>query len=206
MATLKTFSLVPPKGWIYIQPETEQHFAGFTSFDELLASVQAHRTYKGLDPSTAALDIQRQICAALGPEYCKDEPGETHIPVQDKTMAMTVDMALSFNKALVPLITRDFCPPEEADARAKICRGCTFNVPAKTCSCGPAYSIVESLIPADRKQPLISVCMACGCSLQAKVNLPIEVIRRANSGPVTFPPWCWQRQPLNGTDKPDTTS
>lgn len=194
MARIKHFRIVPPGGWKYVQPETGVRFESF-DFDDLVRQVKAHREYKALPVDLIAEDIERQLCAGLGPEWCAAEPGEDYRPVRDLTAELTTAMALSLGKAVTGFIASgaQFVDKAEAERRAGICRGCPFNKPAKLCSCSAVYSLVEALIPKDRKEIGVSVCMACGCSLQAKVNLPLEVVNASNSPDVVFPQWCWQR-------------
>jgi hypothetical protein len=200
MATIKSFSTVPPGGWKYVQPETGARFSGHT-FDELKKQVKVHREYKGLPTDELDLDVQRQLCAGLGTEWCKPEPGEDYRPVRDLTSELTTQMAISLGKAITAFVADggQMVEKVEAEERAAKCRGCPFNKPARLCSCSAVYSLVEALIPKERKYEGISVCMACGCSLQAKVNLPLGVIGASLPADLVLPPWCWQnaaRHPL----------
>lgn len=161
--------------------------------------VRPHREYKGIAYDTLSQDVQRQICSGLDTSWCQTEPGEEYKPVADLTARLTTGMALSLGKAIVGALAEvaagriPLCPAEEAQARAEICRGCPFNKPASLCSCSAVYKAIEAAIPKDRRHPGISVCMACGCSLQAKANLPMDVIKASNPPDVVFPSWCWQR-------------
>lgn len=212
MALIKSFRDVPPGGWRYVQPETGVRFECDT-FEGLVAMVRPHRDYKGIGHDTLSQDIQRQICAGLSTSWCQTEPGEDYRPVEDLTSRLTTGMALSLGKAVVGALAEvaagrtPLCSLEEARARAAVCRGCPFNKPASLCSCSAVYKAIEASIPKDRRHPGISVCMACGCSLQAKTNLPLEVVNASNSLEVVFPSWCWQRPgaPLQGTGSSDTT-
>jgi len=211
MALIRSFRDVPPGGWRYVQPETGVRFECDT-FEGLVAMVRPHRDYKGIPSTTLAADIQRQLCISLDTSWCAPEPGEDYRPVEDLTSRLTTSMALSLGKAVAGVLAEvaagrtPLCPPEEAAARAAVCRGCPLNKPASLCSCSAVYKAIEASIPKDRRQAGISVCMACGCSLQAKANLPLGVVQAANSPGVTFPPWCWQRldAPLRGSPGSDT--
>lgn len=212
MALIKSFRDVPPGGWRYVQPETAVRFDCDT-FEGLVALVVPHRKYKGIPHESTAQDIQRQLCAGLDETWCQAEPGETHRPVADLTASLTTGMALSLGRAVVAALAEiaagksPFCAPEEAQARASVCRGCPFNKPSSLCSCSAVYKAIEATIPAGRKHPGISVCMACGCSLQAKANLPLDVVLAGNAPDTVFPSWCWQRpgSPLQGSSASDTT-
>lgn len=193
MARLKHLSIVPPGGWRYVQPETAARFTADT-LAELTRQVQAHREYKGLPSDTLALDVECQLCAGLDGDWCRPEPGEDYRPVRDLTAQLTTAMALSLGRAITAFVAGGGALVEksEAERRAAICRGCPFNKPAKLCACSSVYGVVEALIPKDRKEPGVSVCMACGCSLQAKVNLPAEVIAASLPEGLVMPQWCWQ--------------
>lgn len=194
MATIKDLNTIPHGGWRYIQPETGARFeAG--DLRDLVAKVTAHRAYKGLPADDVSRDIQRQLCVMLADGECVAEPGEDYRPVKDLTASMTTAMAVSFGKFLVSHFANGgtLVPKEEAERRAAVCRNCPLNKPSKLCSCHAAYKTIEFFVPSDRKPAGISVCMACGCSLQAKVNVPIEVIHSALPEGLVLPTWCWQR-------------
>lgn len=199
MALLKSSREVPPGGWKYVERETGQRFES-DDYDHLVASVRRHREYKGLPVDDLDTLIQSQICLGLTTEECRPQPGETFRPVTNLTQRLTADMALSANKALLVWLKggMDLVDKAEADRRAAVCRTCPFNTPASGCSCHGIYRMIEFLTPTARRQPGLSVCMCCGCSLQAKVNLPAEAVRASLSKEVSLPPWCWQRE-MGGT-------
>lgn len=213
MALIRSFRDVPSGGWRYVQPETGVRFNSDT-FEGLVAEVRPHRIYKGLPVDQLELEIQRQICASQTNGECAPEPGEDYRPVRDLTALLTTGMAVSLMKTVVASLAKvaagetPLCPKDEAAARAAVCRGCPFNKPAQLCSCSAVYKAIEATIPKDRMQPGISVCMACGCSLQAKGNLPLDVVLESNSPDVIFPEWCWQRpgSPLREVSVSSTTT
>lgn len=78
MPLLKDTRTVPPGGWRYIQPQTGLLMKA-PSLGELIATVIRHRSYKGIAPLDAdevSAEIQRQLCAKLGSEFSRPEPGE----------------------------------------------------------------------------------------------------------------------------------
>jgi hypothetical protein len=210
MALIRSFRDVPPGGWRYVQPETAVWFSS-DNYDDLIAQIIPHRKYKGLPVESVELDVQRQLCLGLDEGWCKPEPGENYRPVADLTARLTTGMALSLGKTVVAALAEvaagklPLASKDDAQRRATICRGCPFNKPSSLCSCSAVYKAIEATIPKDRLQPGISVCMACGCSLQAKVNLPLSVVQAGNSTEATFPPHCWQTEtpgdPLSETQK-----
>lgn len=208
MALIKSTRLVPPGGWRYVQPETAMRFSSEFSFEELVAQVKNHREYKQLSTETLEEDIQRQMCSGLSGEHCRPEPGESWTPVKDLTASLSTSLAVklmsSVTRALMKFVLGglEFVPKAEAVRRADICQRCPFNKPATLCACSSVYGAVEKLIPDDRKELGVSVCMACGCSLQAKVNLPNDVILASLPDDLVLPSWCWQREARNETPTP----
>lgn len=195
MATLKSTQVGPPGGWRYVQPETAARFSA-DDYEELCRQVTEHREYKEIPTETVGLDIQRQICASAGLDYCRPEEGEDYRPIKDLSARLTTSMALAFSRALAAFVFAGakFVEKPEAQRRADVCRGCPFNKPATLCSCSEAYKMIDKLIPSDRKVAGVSVCMACGCSLQAKVNLPLSVIAQSLPKDLVLPDWCWQKE------------
>ena len=183
------------------------------NYDDLIKKIEPHRSYKNLPLDTIHSDVQRQLCAGLTTTECQPEPGENYRPVKDLTTTLTTAKAISLTKSVAGILAEvasgrsALCDKTEAAARADICRRCPFNRSANLCSCSAVYKAIEAAIPKDRRYPDISVCAACGCSLQAKVNLPLGVIKASNSPEVVFPAWCWQHPdtPLNGAGTSDTT-
>lgn len=194
MTKLKSYNVVPPGGWRYLQPDTQVWFKAYSK-EQLVDKVLAHRRYKGLPEGDVSADIDTQICLTLGPEWCRPEPGETHVPVKDLTADLTTELAKSFTKAIIGFIASGgkLVDKPEAERRAAICRSCPLNRLASSCPCAAVYKGVELLVPSGRNEPGVSVCMACGCSLKAKVNLPMDVIESSLPADINLPTWCWQR-------------
>lgn len=199
--------MIPPGGWTYRERATGHWFVA-DSRAILIKDVVAHREYKGLPTDTAEHDIEEQICLRLDDRWCRAcDEGERYEPVIDRTKGLTTEMAFAANRAIISFIKgaivalftgkSAFVDPEVRKARADICRGCPFNKPLNGCSCQEAYKVIEKLIPEKKQEPGVHICASCGCSLQAKINMPDAVIRESMAPGMTFPPWCWQR-PLQG--------
>jgi hypothetical protein len=212
MALIKSFRDVPPGGWKYVQPETAVSFTS-DNYEDLIRQIIPHRKYKNIPFESVHLDVQRQLCSGLSTDWCHTETDEVYRPVKDLTARMTTSMAVSVGKAVVAALAEvaagksALVPVEEAQRRAAICRGCPFNKASSLCSCSAVYKAIEATIPKDRRQPGISVCMACGCSLQAKVNLQLDVVLASNQPETVFPAHCWQlpADPLREVSGKDTT-
>lgn len=210
MAKLYNKGMVPPTGYSYRERATGVWFTCDSEAD-LRAKVKAHREYKGIQTDTIDKDIEEQMCLRLDDRWCKAcDGGEVYEPVIDRTKGMTTEMAFSANRAIISFIKgaivalftgkSAWVDPYKSSERANICRGCPFNKPLNGCSCQDAYKAIEAMIPEKRKQPGCHICAACGCSLQAKLNMPDSVVAESIAPGTTFPPWCWQR-PLQGIEK-----
>lgn len=201
MALLRDTRTAPPDGWRYVQFETGLELVG-DSLDELADKIARHRKYKELERSsdlaTIRLEIQRQICTGLSDVFCLCEDGEApRRHVDDQSRHLTLAKIVAFSEGLIAFITTGgrMVTPSEAQGRGDICRGCRFNVHSRSCACGPFYRMLEAVIPKDRQQANLKICAACGCALQAKVNLPDSIVKASNHGRnLVFPDHCWQKE------------
>lgn len=199
MAKLKHPHTAPPGGWKYRQPQTGFVASG-DSLHKLVANVVAHRIYKGLEPQSENLvriDVERQICDALGTHDCQpDSFGDPWVP-QPERARLTLSDVLNFSAAMLNWIRegRELAPIELAQRRRKVCLECPLNQSFSGCKCAKLYEMVAKIVPPERRFGDLHGCMACGCALQAKVNLPDEILDRAESGrEISWPAYCWRRK------------
>jgi hypothetical protein len=196
MAILRRQQEIPPD-FRYVQMETGCDMTAATP-GQLVRKVIEHRLHKGLgplEPEEVWLEIQRQICSGLGPIYCRPEPGEKWRPIKSLARELTLEKVQAFSEGLIAFFRSGarLVDEEVAKARGDTCRGCRFNIHAKGCLCEPFYKLIALLVPKARQQKDLRICAACGCSLQAKVNLPDESVRQSNAGrDLVFPDYCWQ--------------
>jgi hypothetical protein len=158
---------------------------------ELVEVVLQHRQWRSLARATyeeVRLDIERQICEGMPPGFCHAEKGEEYQPFEDKARGITLESLLDASAAAIRFIKSggQMVSREESQRRAEICRGCRFNRPSPCAVCTPAFKAIEGLIPRDRMEPGLSACGICGCSLAAKVLLPLH------PDGLRYPPICWQ--------------
>ena len=186
----------PPDGWIYTQPDTGARWKAET-LHKLVELVIAHRAWKEL-PRTfypdVRNDIEQQICSGLPPGHCIADPGENYQPFDDKMRTISMDQMVEFSKASFRFIESggQLVSAEESHRRAGICRGCRFNRPSPCIVCTPVFKLIDAMIPEVRKEPGLSACGICGCSLRAKILLPMKTIRDADEpNHLRFPPHCW---------------
>ena len=196
---------IPGRGWRFIDPITGATFEEVL-YRELVSRITSHRRGLGLPVAGLEDEIASQICAELGPRWC--ECPESFTVVQDKTRGLTADMIIAATTAALSFMADGFkwISRGEWEERARVCRKCRFNRPQNTCSCAKAYEIIEKTLPRDKRDPLLGVCAACGCTLQIKTWLPNKVLTAANeklvqpNGKSNFPHWCWQLNSLNDGD------
>ncbi len=203
MATLRYPREVPPKGFWFIQRESQLKIDG-ESLDELTKRVVDHRQYKGYEPTdfaTVRLEVERQICSRLGKFHCKPEgPDDKWVPMEAKSTVIKLGSVLAFSRAAFEWFTtgRETVTREKAQARADKCAACPINWPLTGCKCGKVMKLIQKAVPADKQFANLGVCMVCECSLPAKVWLPRNVIDASNAGrDLKFPQdgSCWQADP-----------
>jgi hypothetical protein len=52
---------------------------------------------------------------------------------------------------------------------------------------------LDTLVPASRRENGLAICGICGCSLSAKVLMPITTILGEYQSKFRFPDYCWIR-------------
>ena len=179
-----------------MQPETGGRWTGET-LEHLIGIVLEHRQWKGLAKATkeeVKTDVEAQICSGMPPGLCRPDPGEDYQPIVDRARDISVESIMEFSATAFRFIKSgvELVDKEESERRAAICRGCRFNRPSPCVVCTPAFKMVDALIPKDRMEPGLSACGVCGCSLRAKVLLPLGTIRADDaSSNLRFPNHCW---------------
>ncbi len=197
MARLKFPNQVPPRGFFYVQKETRLRIEG-ESIGDLSKKVVDHRVYKGLPGQTmeeARLDIERQICSRLTKRECASELGvdDEWKPIDDNPN-ITLSAVIGASKAALEFVASgaELVPEVERSRRTEICLDCPLNNAVRGCRCSIFYRMIERMVPANRRNPELFVCSACQCSLQAKTNLPANVIKAGDAGRnIQYPSNCW---------------
>lgn len=200
MALLKRRNQSPPGGFVYLQTETQATIKGENE-DQLIDYVVAHRQYKGLTPTdreAVRKEIERQICVRLGHGDCKPEgKDDKWVPQDGSKPVIGMTQMIAFSKAAMAFVASggELAPMEEVKRRAAICLRCPLNQPVSGCSCGIFYKAIEAAVPRARTIEGLNLCMACSCSLVAKVNLTEEQVVISNDGrKIAWPDQeCWQK-------------
>lgn len=196
MARMRFKNQVPPRGWKYIQQESRLTIEG-ESMEDLAAKVVEHRRYKSLARATveeAKLDIERQICTRLTARECISEGINDEWQPIDDNPNITMAAVIGASKAALEFVASgaELVPEAERARRAEICLGCAANSFIRGCRCSIFYKMIDKMVPANRRDPGLGVCGACACSLQAKTNLPANVIKAGDAGRnISYPAHCW---------------
>jgi hypothetical protein len=198
MARLKFKNARPPRGFFYVQPETRLRIDG-EDYGALMKLVLQHRQYRGLKRATVIEveeDVERQLCTRLSKADCKPEsPDEELRPIEESNV-LSVGAVMGFSKAAFDWLMTgaQVVPMEQMTKRQAVCLACPLNNPVKACSCSLFYKTINRLVPSERRHQDMHVCGACGCSTNAKVQMPIETVIQADGDrKISYPVGCWVR-------------
>lgn len=207
-----------PGGFQYISPETGVIIGPTSAFADLVKLVRIHDRANALADTPAKLieeqicarqpEICRESTESEREESMTMDSGETIVlegqaqqpaqivpPKPAKPKLPSVKDVVKATKALSrwTIGGRKKVTPEHAAQRAKVCFGCPKHVGIQDCpACTTqqlhnAISLVVGRMNFTGRDAL-KVCGACGCSLKAKVQLPIDYLREQNED---LPAHCW---------------
>lgn len=197
----------PPGGWNYTDPETGARFHQL-SYRELIRQVSAYMEAN----SIPKVDGWRLM---LDDEICRqNEIEDTHCGQPEKPRPIAKDRKLGpadllgFLKTVRQWSSKgfSFVDREEAERRAAICATCPHNIEVPGCSgCLGILSYVrETLHRRANHRGLeakitelddqLKNCEVCGCVLEVKVHLPMEVATYVKPpGGRIYPSHCWMQ-------------
>lgn len=195
---LHNYTTVPNKGYRFLVPETN-HLVEAPDWNELISRVRKHRVANGLSvPVGFRDDIEDWLCSQMPAGFCyqvdKNDPknlgGLSFEQVKQGT-ATLVDWFLGGKKKV---------EKTEAEARTVTCSTCQYNQEPQGCS-GCAKSSVHELVDkvvggeSHAGQATLKGCVVCGCSLRAKVWIPLDIIQKHTTPErnALFPEWCWAK-------------
>lgn len=205
---LKNRSLVPPQGWVFVEPTTT-HKLSAPTYDNLVSLVMDHRKANGVAIGTidsVHIEIEEQLCANMNPARCRNK---MLVPSagQPTGRAVTLTDVMNFLRVAASWVGKGFKPvePEEAERRARICEGCEFNVESAGCAGCKAREFAANLATATQglrtsRDPQLKACAVCGCENKAQVHYPLDVLAQGVTPDMTFPVWCWKRKTAAPTD------
>lgn len=180
-----------PNQWRYVQPESGAVFHGL-SYWGIVDQVRLHREAMNYDLAEGwEARFQDDLCRQNMEIPCSDRP------VDPASRSLTVADARRF-LATLSNFRGEFVSKEEAERRATICSTCPMNREIPGCwGCGGILKEVTKFLlgrTTSRDKSLES-CAVCGCVMRAKVHIPMDVIRRAESrSNLSYPPNCWQHR------------
>jgi len=205
---LKNRSLVPPQGWVFVEPTTKHNLSA-PAYDNLVSLVMDHRKANDVPIGTVEsvrIEIEEQLCANMDPTRCRNK---MLIPSagQPTGRAVTLTDVANFLRVAVDWVAKGFRPvgAEEAERRALICEGCDFNVESSGCVGCKAREFAANLATATQglttsRDPRLKACAVCGCENKAQVHYPLDVLAKGVTPEMQFPVWCWKRKTAAPTD------
>lgn len=202
MKTLNNTGVTVPGGFRFFCEETKTwipsrgSMPGYTDF---MYAVKQHYLANNLPIGLQwAENIQDQLCAGLDNEWCNE--GGYPIPPMGG-WGFTIQAVIQGTRTLAQwMINAKGKKVElvEAERRALICAGCPFNQPPVGCSgCNikalhdASNFVVNGAATVYDSQ--LQSCKICGCSLRAKIHLPLDILRdNLTDGQMNaLPQHCW---------------
>lgn len=197
MQTLINKVTTPPGEYRYVVRETGQRFRA-VAWDDLVKQVRKHyRANKIEEPPDLEARMEDQLCDQLPPGQCdQHDPSKVYRSHQP----LTLQHVITGTKTLAAwfLTGKKRVSREEVEARTRVCSGCHYNQPitgCSACSHGALHEVAKIVVggetyPSDQ---FLHSCQLCGCSLPAKVRLPLETLQKHSSQEVleSLPAYCW---------------
>lgn len=191
----------------YLVPETgqmvpESHMTAHNVSDLREAIVVHYRANKIPVPGDLDAKLGAWLCDHNPPRFCVDEHGRRP---DAGGMLGGFDFAtvLQGTRTIADwfLSGKERVTDEEVNRRGSICAYCTENRQPEGCTnCNmPSLMGVINSVVGGKDLPIdnqLRACSVCGCSLRAKLRLPIDVLRRNTSQAQLerFPAHCWMRE------------
>lgn len=217
MNTILNWNMTPPGLWRYriegIKDPEAAMVKGYYAYNDLEAEVIRRLNSNHLPvPPDLRQSIVDQLCATLPEGWCSDGSilsrlGATVSHEFARVLQGTttlLDWWIGDNRAKVS--------PVEADRRASICSGCSFNAPVAgctNCNKGAISSLAQKIVGGQptAHDASLAACAICGCDLKAKVWIPMATLQRhlTASQLAQFPPahngfpGCWLRPTESAT-------
>lgn len=198
---LLTNSTVPPGGFRFTEKATGEKLTAPT-WPDLIDVVRRHRQANGITTNgDLEAEIEDQLCQVLPAGFCKRESGGAYDP--HIAHSIGVSQMIEGTKTLLAwyLSGSQRVTQDVANNRARVCSGCHFNqLPSGCTSCNQnaVHEVVNKITGGEKPEGAshLEGCLICGCSLKAKVWLPLETIQKHTSDETNgkFPEWCWAKR------------
>ena len=178
------------------------HETGYVSYgldkDTWMRDILKHRRDNGLQiPADMRAIAEDQLCQLLPPGHCMYDDGSPQTQFVESRLTLEDiwhgTLVLSrFVADGIPVV-----PREVAEARARTCAACHFNVGVSGCGpCAGLSALVNSVAPKTAADEQLEgrSCAVCKCASRAQVWLPIEVLEVGVPDAMLdrFPSFCWK--------------
>jgi hypothetical protein len=188
---------VPPGGFRYVCPETQQRVSA-ASLNELISAAESHRKSNKLPVSQDfRFELEDQLCSAMPPGTCKHEAGVAYSGPRRLTFADVVSATKTLGGWFIkgaPKVAQ-----AEADRRAKICLSCPMNQNFDGCTSCAEKDLREVMVGfmGDSKTEYdanLWTCFSCGCTLKAAIWFPLDLLKKNMTTEVKamLPKHCWK--------------
>lgn len=201
MLTMLDRETTPNGGYSYLQSETRTRLTAPTL--RLTAeTVIKHRQANGIAAGSmdeVMLEIEGQICATAPPGTCRDVQGQVVMSGVNLSLAQVMQGTATlldwFSQG------REKVSQEIADQRSQTCASCYANKDPDGCGACAGQGLRELADKivggkSTRYDSYLKACAICGCSVRAKLWLPIELIRKhtLDEQRDRFPEHCWVKK------------
>lgn len=189
---LNSINTCPPGGFKFWVEETKQwvpnpmvRSTGHLAIGDLMNELRQHYNANRIEmPPNLQLLVEDQLCRNLPGGWCNESGVPVHDQHNPNWMLDFTRLRQGTETLLRWFVTsRKYVEQTEAERRAAICTSCPNNMTAVGCtSCNlPSIMAVINQIRSGRstsRDAALNACSACGCSLKAKVWLPVDVLRK----------------------------
>lgn len=186
MRSLNNIGVTVPGGFRWFCEDTKSYVPAtghMVSYTDFIHSCKKHALANNLPiGSQFEQQIQDQICRGLDGAWCRDDSG---IPIRPASgwlfdIQSVIQGTLSLGRFLIK-DKRAKVEPAEAERRASICVGCPFNsdpTGCNNCSLNALKEAANLIVggAATRYDGQLKSCKVCGCSLRAKIHLPLDTL------------------------------
>jgi hypothetical protein len=202
MRSLNNTGVTVPGGFRWFCEDSKQWIPVAGSFNNYIEFIhnckkhcQANNIPIGLNWEQ---NIQNQICATLDGDWCL-ENGRPIPPMGG--FGFDIAAVIQGTRTLASWLIKGKgkkVEAIEAERRALICAGCPMNQPPVGCT-GCTMSALKEAVnvvvggAATAYDSQLQSCKVCGCSLRAKIHLPLDILRDnlTDAQMNALPQACW---------------
>lgn len=187
----------PSGGFRMFVKETQTWIHGI-DWDQYLQKLKDH--YRANDLPIGLLfnaQAEHEACSNSDPSFSYDEDGVKQAARYGPT---TYQQFKSATGTLLQwfLTGKRKTPDEEIERRSKICLTCPLNqkpTECPTCQSGAIRTLIDQFVGGKETEwdARLQACRICGCSLKAKIRIPLNIIRdnEPDVAKGAYPEYCW---------------